>query len=246
MKLYWLVPILCGVLGFGLSCLIRRYLSKLLKGQWLEELLLSEKATKTLSDGIGQKLVELTQDTRTVSEVIDLYVGKEKRVAVTETLSSSLAEIITVELKKSQIADIILEEIKRVLEEKTKLGFLTGLMKGNLWEMVREPMEKAIESYLEERCQPMLKEKLEEKCDSLSEKRMYEVGEILMKNRQSITDVILTAYKNNIVEMSTQVLSQIGPIDKLLHKQLVGIQIAMSGFGIICGLISLILTLILK
>lgn len=246
MKLYWLVPIFCGALGFGLSCFIKRYISTFLKGQWLENLVLSEKATRAISNGIGQKLVGLTQDTRTISEVLDLYIGKEERVAATENVSCSLAAIITVELKESQIADIILEEIKRVLEEKAKLGFLTGFMKGNLWEMVREPMEKAIENYLDERCQPMLEEKLKEKCQSLSEKRMYEVGEILLKNSQLITDTVLTAYKNNIVDIVNQILNQVGPVEQLLYKPLVGMQAVLTGFGIVCGLFSVILTIILK
>ena len=243
MNLIWLAPILCGALGFGLSIPVKNYISKLSETKLIENLLVSDKVTQAIHDGIGLKLVELTQDTRTIGEATDAYIGNEARLSAIDSGSAKLAEIMTLELKKSQIANIILDEVKRVLVEKIKLGFITGLMKGNLWEMVEEPMEKAIENYLDERCQPMLEDKLKERITYLSEKRVYELGELLLQNREKITEIILEIYKKNITELTDQLLLKLGPINKLFPKQLLWMQLGLSGFGIVCGLLAIVLTI---
>ncbi len=244
MNVYWLAPILCGALGYGLSFPVKHYISKLSQTKMLESVLLSDKVIQTISDSIGYKIVELTQDTRTIGEVTDLYIGEETRKSAINSGSAKLAEVITIELKNSQIANIILEEIKRVLVEKIKLGLVAGLMKGSLWEMVEEPMEKALESYLDERCQPLLEEKLKERFQMLSEKRMYELGELFFNHRDRITEVILDIYKKNILDLADHIVSQTGSINKLFPKQLSRMQIGMAGFGGICGLLSMALLLI--
>ncbi len=241
MYLYWLAPILCGALGFGLSFLVKRYISKLSQTKLLDNLLLSDKIVQAIDDGIGRKIVELTQDTRTIQEVVDSYIGKEERIVAIDNSSRKLAGIITLELKESQISSIILEEIKRVLVEKIKLGFITGLMNGNIWETVEEPMKKAIDNYLDEKCQPMVEEKIKERLITLSQKRMYDLGELLLENRQKITDVSLEIYKNNISDLTNQILTQIGPVDEVLHKQLLLMQIGLTGFGVISALLSMLL-----
>ncbi len=244
MELYWFAPITCGGLGFLLSYLVKKKISMLLDYKRLEDFLLSERVTKAISDGIGQKIAEMTQDTRTVGEVIELYVDKETRRTAIEVGSSKLAELITLELKKSQISNIILEEIKRVLVEKSKLGFLTGLMKGSLWELVEEPMEKAIESYLEERCQPMIKDKLQERMNSMTEMRMYEVGELLLDKHQIITDLTLKVYRKHIVDLASQLLTKLDVKNKVLKPDILKLQICMSGFGVACGLLSMLLAIL--
>lgn len=244
MSLYWLAPLLCGVMGFVVTFPIKNYLNKLLQGKKLEKLLLSEKVTQAVSDGIGHKLVELTQDTRTIAEVIDSTLGKETRLAAIENSSTALAGFITQELKNSQISDIILEEIKRVLVEKVKLGFLTGLMKDNIWDLVREPMEKAIESYLKERCQPLIKTKLQERFTTLSEKRMYDVGELLLPYREQISEEVIKIYKTHAISVAEKLLNKTGDIKKLFHKELLKMQIGITAFGVFCGLVSLLLALL--
>ena len=244
MSLYWLAPILCGALGFGTSIIMKRALLKKVEGKMLENLLLSDQVTKAIKDGIGLKLVELTQDTRTIGEVLDLYLGKEAKKATIDEWSKKLAKVITVELKNSQISNIILGEIKRVLLEKIKLGFITGLMNGSLWDMVEEPMKKAVEGYLDERCQPMLEEKLKERFTMLVDKRMYELGEVLFEKREEISDVMLQLYKNNIVNMATQMATQIAGTNRFPQKQIQWMQLGMSGFGFVCGLLSMLLCLL--
>ena len=243
MHLYWFAPILCGACGLGLGFIIKRYLLGMLQRNVIEDILLSDQVTTALQNGIGAKIVELTQDTRTVAEVMDAYMGEESRLAMIDSGSTMLAGVITVELKKSNLSDIILDEIKRVLEEKVKLGFITGLMKGNLWNMVQEPMEKAIQKYLDNKCQSVLEDKLKHTFTELTEKRMYEIGEVLLSKGQQISKIVIKEYKNNIVELVEQCITPITENNLKLKKQLNKLIITFTGFGVLCGIMSIILAL---
>lgn len=243
MRLYWLAPVLCGLLGLGLGYIIRCYLLRKLQGEFVKELLVSDKVTNAMRDSIGQKIVELTQDTRTIGQVTDGVIGEQQRTDAIEYGSRTLAGIITVELKNSQLASLLLAEIKSVLETRVKSGFLSSLVQGNTWDLVKDPLEKTIENYLDTRCQPLLQEKLQSRFMELMEKRMYEVGDLLLMRREQITKSMVDIYQNSVVDIISEIATQRILNQEYVKRQLKYPMIMTTGLGVLSGLLSVLLTL---
>ena len=243
MRLYWLAPVLCGLLGLGLGYMIRYYLLRKLQGEFVKELLVSDKVTNAMRDSIGQKIVELTQDTRTIGQMTDGVIGEQQRRDAIEYGSKTLAGIITVELKNSQLASLLLAEIKSALETRVKNGFLSSLVQGSTWDLVRDPLEKAIENYLDTRCQPLIQEKLQSRFVELMGKRMYEVGDLLLMKSELITQIMVDMYKNSVVDIISEITTHRILSQEYVKRQLKYPMIMTTGLGVLSGFLSILLTL---
>ncbi len=243
MRLYWFAPLLCGLLGLGLGYMIKSYLLWKMQDSFLREILVSENVTQTMRDSIGQKIVELTQETRTIAQAMDGIIGEEERIVALEYGSKTIAGIITVELKNSQLANILLGEIKAVLEEKVKGGFFGNLVKGSVWDLVKDPLEKVIENYLDIRCQPLLQDKLQSRFTELTEKRIYEVGDLLLSKSDQITQVMIDMYENSVVDMAVAIIRQRIMNHPSVKRQLRYLVLITTGLGVLSGALSVVLTL---
>lgn len=179
---------------------------RLLTQKDIEEALLSEEIKQKIEETVK---TELKQDSASIQEHMDRWIGEEKREEWNRLATKKIAEKIADSLKKMKIGELIATEGSRIIKDKIAGTFLNMMVNDTLIQSIIKPVGAEAEKYLEEHGEEKIEPVVAEELNQIEQKKVEELLEDCGTNIDQIGTALQKGYEEIIQRKGKEFIDSI-------------------------------------
>lgn len=182
---------------------------ELLNEEVLRQWLLKDEVYKQIETSIDHYLQEHAENEKSLQDVLNETVGKERSMYYICEIEEQLTEKIYGKIVSMELGKIIIDKIQEAYKEGSfgnLLGPMSFFVNDNLVETIASKIEPIISRFIEEEGEDIIRKAVEEESHKIRNTSMQEWAEKLKKYDELIKKNVLKAYEKIVTKHLTEIL----------------------------------------
>ncbi|MBQ1273932.1 MAG: DUF445 family protein [Cellulosilyticum sp.] len=182
---------------------------ELLNEEVLRQWLLKEEVYKQIEESIDRYLQEYAESDKSLQDVLDETVGKERSMYYTCEIEEQLTERLYGKIVSMELGKVIIEKIQDAYKAGSfgnLLGPMSFFINDSLIETVANKIEPIISQFIEEEGEEIIRKAVEEESNTVLNTSMKDWTYKLQRYDELIKKNIIKAYEKIVMKHLTQIL----------------------------------------